>query len=96
MLHNFLRLVATALVVALTGCRDPRPEIPDAKAEFLRRHPTAEMVTIKISEDEVVARSFKVTYRTGLHEPTKTIELQYMKNAQGVWEVRPNPPSELP
>lgn len=95
MLRNFTPVLLLALVFGAAGCRDRRPEITDAKAEFLRRYPTAEILDVRMSEDEVVARSFKVTYRLR-HEATKTLELQYMKNEKGVYLLRPDPPSELP
>jgi hypothetical protein len=49
-----------------------------------------------MSEDEVVARSFDIAYRRGGETQTKTLNIQYMKNDQGVYELRPAPPSELP
>jgi hypothetical protein len=49
-----------------------------------------------MSEDEVVARSFAITYRVTRDSEPKTLELQYMKNDQGVYELRPPPPSQLP
>jgi hypothetical protein len=65
-------------------------------AEFLRRYPMAEVVSIRISEDEVVARSFDIKYRLKGAQATKSISLQYMEAEKGVWELRPPPPSELP
>lgn len=66
------------------------------KAEVLRRYPAAEVVSIRISEDEVVARSFDITYRIRGRIETKSITLQYMEGEKRVWELRPAPPAELP
>ena len=52
------------------------------KAEFLRRYPMAEVVSIRISEDEVVARSFNITYRAKGAQETKSA------SACNTWRVR--------
>jgi hypothetical protein len=84
-----------ALAFVLASC-DRRPEEAEAKAEFLRLYPSAEVVSIRMSEDEVVARSFYITYRHAGETGTKTLNLQYMKNDKGVYTLRPAPPSILP
>ncbi len=96
MMANSLRLFGLLLAVFLVGCERPRPEASDMKAEFLRRYPMAEVVSLRISEDEVVARSFNITYRAKGAQETKNISLQYMEGEKGVWELRPAPPAELP
>jgi hypothetical protein len=83
-------------VFAVSSCSDHRPEAAEAKAEFLRLYPAAEVVSIRISEDEVVARTFVITYRHPGSSQTKTLELQYVKNDEGVYDLSPAPPSELP
>ena len=93
---NPLRLFGFLVALILVGCERPRPEAADMKAEFLRRYPMAEVVSIRISEDEVVARSFNITYREKGAQDTKSISLQYMEGEKGVWELRPAPPTELP
>jgi hypothetical protein len=84
------------LTLILVGCERARPEAADMKAEFVRRYPTAEVVSIRMSEDEVVARSFDITYRVKGSQETKNISLQYMEGDKGVWELRPAPPDQLP
>jgi len=84
-----------ALAFVLASC-DRRPEEADAKGEFLRLYPAAEVVSIRMSEDEVVARSFEITYRRAGETKAKTLKLQYMKNDKGVYALRPAPPSTLP
>jgi hypothetical protein len=91
-----LRSFGFLLALILVGCGRARPEVADMKAEFLRRYPMAEVVSIRMSEDEVVARSFNITYRAKAAEETKTISLQYMEGEKGVWELRPAPPTQLP
>ena len=92
--RDVISIFVLALAFSMTGC-DRRPEAAEARADFLRLYPTAEITSIRMSEDEVVARSFEVTYRRAPEAQTKTLNLQYMKNDQGVYEIRP-PPSELP
>lgn len=89
-------VASAAFIFAATSCSDRRPEEADAKAEFMRLYPAAEIVSVRISEDEVVARSFDIVYRRSGETQTKRLNLQYMKNDQGVYELRPAPPSELP
>jgi hypothetical protein len=88
--------VSAAFVFAVASCSDRRPEEGDAKVEFVRLYPTAEIVSVRMTEDEVVARSFEIAYRRAGDTQTKMLNLQYMKNDQGVYELRPAPPSELP
>jgi hypothetical protein len=95
-LRIIMTAVSAAFVFAVASCSDHRPEEADAKAEFVHLYPAAEIVSVRMSEDEVVARSFSIAYRRGGEMQTKTLNLQYMKNDQGVYELRPTPPSELP
>ncbi|HSS16547.1 MAG TPA: hypothetical protein VLQ29_06165 [Candidatus Dormibacteraeota bacterium] len=83
-----------ALAFSLASC-DRRPEEADAKVEFLRLYPAAEIVSIRMSEDEVVARSFDITYRRAGKTETRTLNFQYMKNDKGVY-ARPAPSLTLP
>ena len=94
--RNLWGLLALTPLFALSSCERPRPKVADAAAEFSRRYPIAEVVSIRISEDEVVARSFEITYRVRGEQETKILNLQYMENEKGFWEPRPAPPSELP
>jgi hypothetical protein len=94
--RSFIRALLTGFIFALAGCSDHRPEVAEAKADFSRLYPAAEIVSVRVSEDEVVARSFAVTYRRSGESETKTLEIQYVKNDQGVYKLAPAPPSELP
>ena len=96
MVVRSLITVALTGFVALSSCSDRRPEGPDAKAEFARLYPAAEILSVRMSEDEVVARSFDVMYRHRGETQTKTLNLQYMKNDKDVYELRPAPPPDLP
>ena len=89
-------VVSAAFMFAVTSCGERRPEEADAKAEFMRLYPTTQIVSVRISEDEVVARSFDIMYRRSGETQTKRLNLQYMKNDKGLYELRPSSPSELP
>jgi len=91
-----IRVLSIAGIFALASCSDHRPEIAVAKADFSRLYPTAEIVSIRVSEDEVIARSFAITYRHRNQSQTKTLEIQYVKDDQGAYKIAPAPPSELP
>ena len=95
MARSFIATVTAGLIFAVSGCSDRRPEIAVAKADFSRLYPAAEIVSIRVSEDEVEARTFAITYLHLAHSQAKTIEIQYLENNQGVYEIAPPPPSEL-
>jgi hypothetical protein len=95
MQRNVISIFVLTLAFSIAGC-DRRPEAAEARADFLRLYPTTEIISIRMSEDEVVARSFEVTYRRAAETQTKTLNLQYMKNDQRIYEIRPPAPPELP
>jgi hypothetical protein len=75
----------------LAAIADPKKQM----RKFLRLYPAAEIVSIRMSEDEVVARSFDITYRRAGKTETRTLNFQYMKNDKGVY-ARPAPSLTLP
>ena len=94
--RSLITVVTIGLIFAVAGCSDRRPENAVAEADFSRLYPTAEIVSIHVSEDEVIARSFWITYRHPGQSQTKTLEIPYVKNDQGEYKLAPAPPSELP
>jgi hypothetical protein len=93
--RKFMAAVASCLL-ALVSCSDHRPNAAEAKADFLRLYPNAEVLSIRVTEDEVVACSFEITYRHRDNPQKKTLAVQYLKSNQGVYKIDPAPPSELP
>lgn len=84
-------------MLGLSGCRDGRPESEEAWRHFVRLYPDAEIIDIKISEDEVVARSFTVRYRCKETDEEKEMAIQFMKaKPEGEWVPNPPPPRILP
>jgi hypothetical protein len=93
--RSFITVFSVAATFALAACGARRPEIAVAKADFSRLYPTAEIVGIRVSEDEVIARTFAITYRHQGQSATKTLEIQYVED-KGIYKLAPAPPSELP
>jgi hypothetical protein len=91
-----LRLAIVAFL-CLVGCSGhTRPEAEQAKQEFKKLYPEAEIISVRLSEDEVIARSFEFTYRKQGESEIKKIEIQYMESDTGPYEIRPKPPKSLP
>lgn len=88
---------ALILLASLVSCSEfSKPNADEAKTNFQKRYPEAEVVDMRMSEDEVVARSFEFTYRKMGSQETKRIDIQFMSAESGSFEMRPNPPKELP
>src|SRR5688572_6424742 len=66
--------VATASLLSLISCSDGRPGVREVRGELVAKCPSIEIESVSITEDEVVARSFKFTYRErdGSTEPRTT------------------------
>ena len=98
---NFARTVALLLGILFLlislSCSDGRPEIAEARAQFQALFPEAEVTQVRITEDEVVARSFTFRYRKRNSSIEKEIGIQFMQNnSTRRWEPMPAPPKELP
>ena len=72
-----------------------RPSIHDARSEFGRIYPEAQITRIRIWEDVKTARSYQVNYRRAGSTVEKQIRIQFMPEAQQ-WVVKPPLPTELP
>ena len=85
-----------ALFVYPPSVEELRPSEEDAIKHFNSRYPGVEIVSVKISEDEVVARSFDIRYRTAGSKPVETSGIQFMSNGNKTWVVSPQLPERLP
>ena len=86
-------LVGPALLAAfaILGCSDGRPDEQQVAADLSTRYPDVEVLSVRTSEDEVVAASFEFTYRNRTPDSAvRRSEVQYMQRDDGVWE--PDPP----
>lgn len=85
------------LIFLLTACSDGRPDIKEAEKQFSQIYPGVQVTSIRITEDEVIARSFKFRYRKPRVMAEKEIEIQFMQKVNtGQWIPSPEPPKELP
>jgi hypothetical protein len=83
-------------MLLLVGCADGRPYPADVAKEFETGYPGLKVIAVEITEDEVAARSFRVTYRFRENLPTHDLEIQYMPGPGGVWGANPVETSQLP
>ncbi len=94
---QIVSLLFCSLMVLVFGCSDNRPYEPEAKARFEQLYPGVVVTSVRISEDEVIARSFKFVYKKPGETTEKEIEIQFMQTpSTKQWDPRPEPPKELP
>jgi len=85
-------ICTVALLLLLLSCSDGRPDVTEAKKQFEQLYPGAQIISIRMTEDEVIARSFEFHYRKTDDQKESEIEIQYMKNPETQrWELKPNP-----
>jgi len=82
--------------LALSGCRDSRPDADVARRQFEAIYPEAQISEIKITEDEVVARVFLFRYKNKSSGQERQLSIQYLKTEEGDWVPQPAPPEILP
>jgi len=91
------RLLSLLFALLVAACApDRRPDEHGAKQVFARLYPQAEIDSVWITEDEVVARSFKFTYRLRGQPSANSIEIQFMEGPDGSWVPAPPAPDSLP
>ena len=73
-----------------------RPDIEQALDSFIERYPGAVVNEIRITEDEVLARSFEIDYRDKASGGVGRISIQYVDRGDGKWEMRSELPPRLP
>jgi hypothetical protein len=91
-------LIAVGLMtIACTdACTAERPGEDTALADFQSRYPQATVLEVELSEDEVIARSYRIRYRLNDGGREGALEIQYMQDDTGRWVVRPELPPTLP
>jgi hypothetical protein len=93
---EIVKLLVPVVVASLAGCSDGRPEIAEAKLQFEKNYPDIQIVTVRISDDEVNARSFTFRYRKHGFVDEKEIGIQFRENPQTrKWAPIPAPPKVL-
>jgi hypothetical protein len=89
------RVLSFVAITLVLGCDDGRPEVDEAKAWFENRYPEASISDVRISEDEVVARSFRFQYRSREGRDGE-VEVQFMQDTAEAWVPTPPVPAQLP
>ena len=90
------RLVFLLFSLLAAACApDRRPDEESAKQVFARLYPQADVDSVWITEDEVVARSFKFSYRLPGHPSANTVKIQFMEGPNGSWVPAPPAPDSL-
>jgi hypothetical protein len=69
-------LLAILLLPALMSCSDGRPEVTEARAQFQSLYPGVDVTNVRITENEVVGRSFAFRYRKKGSDAEKEIAIQ--------------------
>jgi hypothetical protein len=65
------------------------------QVRFSEALPETEILETRISEDEVVARSFEFTYRKKGKIEAKKIAIQYIESDSGPYKIAPVPPKDF-
>jgi hypothetical protein len=91
-----MRLALLIFAAVVLGCSGGRPEEEQARTQFSARYPEAEIVSVRMTEDEVVARSFTFEYRKRGRPDVRTIALQWVEAGRGRYEPSPAFPESLP
>ena len=89
------RSAIALLFVLLAGCSDGRPSTEVVAQEFAAHYPSLTVVSVKASEDEVAAASFRVAFQERTTGRKGSYEVQYTEEA-GSWRPAPPLPEKLP
>ena len=90
-----LAIVFSLVCLVVAGCSDGRPDAEAAVAIFEAKYPEAEIVSVSLPSDEVVARSYRFGYRKPGNSEIKSIGVQFME-VGGNWQPQPALPDSLP
>ena len=67
-----------------------------AHDDFVARYPKVTVNEIRITRDEATTRSFDFDYRNQISGAVGRLDIHYVKRGDGKWEMRPEPPAQLP
>lgn len=80
--------LSAIMTITFCSCNDGRPEDKEAISIMQKQYPGVKVLDAQLSMDEVVARSFIVTYATSNGVEHKK-EIQFMADKAGNWEPMP-------
>lgn len=72
------------------------PDIELALETFSERYPEVVVNDIRMTQDEVLARSFEIDYRDKASGKPGRLNVHYVNRAEGKWELQPELPAQLP
>lgn len=78
-------IVLSSFAVLKYLTEDGRPEKDEVFKEFTTRHPERIVEKVTITYDEVIARSFAITYRIPEDSHIRQEEWHYVENNEGIW-----------
>ena len=90
-----LAMLLAGFLVA-TGCSGGRPREAEASRIFLARYPGVEILSVKNTEDEVIATSYDFEYRIKETGRVGRLWVQFTKDDAGSWVPNPSMPDSLP
>ena len=85
-----------AIALLLAPPVNQGPDIELALETFGERYPGAVVNDIRLTQDEVLARSFEIDYRDKASGKLGRLNLHYVNRAEGKWELQPELPAQLP
>jgi hypothetical protein len=85
---------AVAVLLAPSGIQ--RPDIEKALDDFTARYATTAVTDVRITRDEATTRTFEFDYRNKATGKLGKLEVHYLVRDDGKWEIRPEPPKQLP
>ena len=83
-----------ALLLAPPVDREPNIEL--ALETFVERYPEAVVNDIRMTQDEMLARSFEIDYRDKASGKLGRLNVHYVSRAEGKWQLQPELPAQLP
>jgi TonB family protein len=87
-------LLLILLLFVTSACSDGPPTEAEAAHTFAQHYPEAKLLAARITEDEVIARSFAFRYQTK-DGAIGELEIQFMRDRSGTWVPTPAAPSSL-
>ena len=72
------------------------PDLELAMETFLERYPETVVNDIRMTQDEMLARTFEIEYRNKTSGKQGRLNVHYVSRASGKWELQPELPAQLP
>lgn len=81
-------IVAILALSCVLGCADGRPAAREITIAFTNRHPDWVVGRVRITEDEVVARSAEIEFRAPLNRKSHgRAQVHFVRDENGSWQM---------